>query len=188
MTIPEDQTYAVQLLDAGDYESAVPILQSMANQNSPYALLSLGWIYDSGKICNRDAELAALCYRRAAALGDSAGSFELGRLLYDEGKFVESREVFIEGGESGNIQCLAWYGYMMSKGEGGEKNIEESVAILRCAATKGQTFAKRVLYKIELDAANSLFSRVAIYGKILWLSVIAIKETLKDPYSDRGYR
>lgn len=188
MNLQDDEQNAYQALEAGNYEDAVRILKPMADRDSSYALLSLGWIYDSGKVGNRNTELAAHYYNRAASLGHSAGSFELGRLRYEEGKLAESRALFADGGKNGNIQCQAWHGLMMAKGEGGEKNLNEASIILKLAASKGQLVAKRALYAIELDTADSMFSRISIYVKILWLSAITIYETLKNPYSDRGYR
>jgi TPR repeat protein len=188
MNLQDDEQNAYQALESGNYEDAVRILKPMADRDSSYALLSLGWIYDSGKIGNRNTELAAHYYSKAASLGHSAGSFELGRLRYEEGRLDESRALFADGGKSGNIQCQAWHGLMMAKGEGGEKNLDEASIILRLAASKGQLVAKRALYTIELNSTDSVIARISIYLKILLLSVVTVYETLKNPYSDRGYR
>ncbi|MFA6032633.1 MAG: hypothetical protein WC889_07015 [Myxococcota bacterium] len=188
MESSDEEIYAAQLLRLGKYESAARALQPMADKNYPYALLSLGWIYDSGNLGNRDASLAKFYYEKAANLGIGAGYFELARLLYDEGTFSESRILFAKGAESGNIQCLAWYGAMMANGEGGKEDRENAVVILKAAANKGQLLAKRRLLAIELDTADSIFSRVKIYIKIFILSFVTVYEALKNPYSDRGYR
>lgn len=188
MNTQENERIAAQAMDAGNFEEAVRILELLAEQNSHYALLSLGWIFDSGKSGKRNAELAAIYYGRAAALGDGAGFFELGRLFYDEGKLVEARHAFEEGRGIGNIQCSSWYGLMMAKGEGGEKNIQEAMAILRLASNEGQLVARRALYEIELNSTKSILRKSVIYCKICWAALSAVIEALKDPYSVRGYR
>lgn len=184
----EDEFKAAALLDSGDVDGAVRMLKPMADDNSPYALLCLGWIYDSGKTGDRSTELAALYYGKAAGLGVSRGFFELGRLKYREGLLIEARDSFFEGSEIENIQCLTWLGLMTLRGEGGVKDVNKGIDILRICADKGQLRAKRELCKIELQEKRSILSRISTYNKIIWISVLTFFETLRDPYSERGYR
>ncbi|WP_158013840.1 tetratricopeptide repeat protein [Sphingomonas sanxanigenens] len=179
---------AYKLIKNGDYEAAVKVLITLSELDSSYALLSLGWIYDSGKIGISDSRRAAKYYEKAAMLGSGSGFFELGRLRYDEGNLVESRRIFSDGSNIGDIRCLAWYGSMMAKGEGGEKNVEEAIKILEVASEGGQLIAKRVLIGLKIDSSDSLLMKLFLYMKIIPLSLLAVYEAIRDPYSDRGYR
>lgn len=188
MTIVDEQIHAWQLLKSGDYEAAEPLLKSMAERNSHYAMLCLGWLYDSGKVGDPDPEIAKFYYKMVADAGVNSGRFELARVLYDEGQFVDSRKLFAEGKEDGCIQCLAWLGTMMARGEGGGKNTEEALILLERAASEGQLIAIRNLLLIKIQKSRSPFARIRIYFKILCYSFVAGYEYWKDPYSIRGYR
>ena len=179
---------AYQLMKAGDYEGDVRLLQSIENIDSEYALLTLGWIYHFGKYGAKNSELAAFYYRKASDLGCGAGAFELGRLLYEKGDFIEARQAFAKGTESGSIQCIAWHGLMMAKGKGGTINLEEGISSLKIAASQGQLVAKMALYEIELESTHSLPRRFVIYCKIIFLAFITIIESLRNPWSERAYR
>lgn len=188
MKSSDEEAQVVELLRLKKYESAALVLQPMAEKENPYALLSLGWLYDSGYLGKKDIALAKFYYQKAADLGIGAGCFELARLLYDESDFYASRIIFAKGVETGNIQCLAWYGAMMADGEGGVVDHKNAYVVLKAAADRGQLLAKRKLLSIELNSTNSIFQRFVLHAKIFLLSLVTVYDTLRDPYSDRGYR
>ena len=187
MTIQEELKVA-QLLTAGKYADAVLLLEPLADQNSAYALLNLGWLYDSGNIGNRDTNLAKYYYQKAVKVDKVAGTFELARLLYDEGDMIEARQLFKDGEQYGSIQCEAWLGYMLARGEGGEKNTELAIKVLSNASKKGQLFARRQLYTIQIEKSNSVIFHLWVYMKIAWYLPIAGYLAWKNPFSERGYR
>src|SRR3712207_2008689 len=99
MTTPDEESQTARLLEAGQYASAIQVLRPLAQAGSAYALLCLGWIYDSGVAGERDEATAEYHYRKAAELGVASGYFELARFLYDQGKLGEARGLFAEGGQ-----------------------------------------------------------------------------------------
>ena len=49
MTVLADEQLAAQAVEAGAYEEAVRLLRPLVERNSEYALLTLGWIYETGR-------------------------------------------------------------------------------------------------------------------------------------------
>jgi TPR repeat protein len=105
MTIHDDEQHAARALEAGNYEEAARILRSLAERNSQYALLSLGWIYETGAIGDLDKERARLYYERAAAEGSASACLYLGRLLLGNGEDKEARVAFEAGAKLDNDEC-----------------------------------------------------------------------------------
>src|SRR5438132_1122261 len=119
MTEQDDMRLADQAMEAGDYEQAVRLLSPLAERNSEYALLTLGWIYETGAIGTPTQDVARSFYERAASLGSAAACFSLGRIFYRDGEYAQAREVYRAGAERGDIACMSELGRMMVEGRGG---------------------------------------------------------------------
>ena len=68
---------AQALLDAGDYEAAVPLLEEAAGQGDALAQNELGKCYTNGKGVAEDNEKAVKYYRLAAGQGFAKSQFNL---------------------------------------------------------------------------------------------------------------
>jgi TPR repeat protein len=176
---------AAEALKAGNYQEAERLLGPLAERNSKYALLSLGWICETGGTREPDLEAARRYYERAAAEGSPHAYFELGRLLLRQDDELQARSAFEAGAIKGDIPCMARLGRMMVEGRGGPADADAGAAWLERAAAQGHIPAQRTLLGIQEQQAESLLERLAIKGKILSLAVKGCKEMSKDPQSDK---
>jgi len=176
---------AMRAIEEKQYTKAVGLLQPLASRRSEYALLALGWIYDTGSVGPPDKEAARSYYERAVELGSAVGYLELGRLLLERGEQKRARALFEKGAELGNISCMARLGEMMVEGSGGNIDPVAGYGWLEKAAAHDHIFAKRALLSREVRDAHSLFSRFSSWMKIMSLSIRGGREIQKNPYSEK---
>lgn len=67
-----------------NYDSAFPLLQSLAKLNYPPAQAAMGWLYEKGLGVRQDREEARKWYQKAAEKGDARAQFNLGNMYYQE--------------------------------------------------------------------------------------------------------
>ena len=185
MTSQDDEQNAHQAVEAGNYEEAVRMLNLLAERNSHYALLSLGWVYETGVSGHVDNAAARHYYERAIAEGSMSAYFELGRLLVSQGEETTARATFEAGADRGDISSMARLGKMMVEGRGGPTDINAGSAWLENASAQGHIHAERTLLAIEERNARSMFEKLSIKGKIASLVKRGAEEMLKDPHSDK---
>jgi TPR repeat protein len=185
MTVQADEQLAAQAIAAGAYEEAVRLLRPLVERNSEYALLTLGWIYETGAVGAPDKDAARLYYGRAAAAGSASAYHDLGRLLSGQGEESQARAAFEAGAERGNILCMARLGRMMVEGRGGLVDIGVGSAWLENAAAQGHIFARRHLLGIEARNARSIFGKLFVGIKVVLLAMKGAREMLKEPRSDK---
>jgi hypothetical protein len=107
MSLENDEYVAGQAVETGNYSEAVRLLRPLAERNSQYALLALGWIYESGVTGNRDSCAARALYEQAASSGSAAACHYLGWLLVRDGQTREAISVFERGALLNNEGCKA---------------------------------------------------------------------------------
>jgi TPR repeat protein len=185
MTMQDDENVASQALEAGNYEEAIRMLNLLAERNSHYALLSLGWIYETGTSRKIDKVAAQRFYERAIAEGSMPAYFELGRLLVSQGEDAQARLTFEAGAERGDVPCMARLGRMMVEGRGGPADVGVGSTRLESAAAAGHIHAQRALLAIEERNAQSMFEKLSVKRKVALLVKRGAQETLKDPHSDK---
>ena len=105
MTVQDDEQLAAQAVEAGAYEEAVRLLQPLAERSSEYALLTLGWIYETGATGTSDKDAAQAYYEHAAAGGSASAYLYLGRLFLGKGEEVQARTAFEAGAQLGDGEC-----------------------------------------------------------------------------------
>ena len=137
MSFKNSEQLAWEAMEAGAYDRAVRLLQPLAEGESEYGLLCLGYIYEMGKTGPPDMEAARSCYERAAARGSGAANFEIGRLLLGERDEKQARRAFQRGTERGDLPSMAELGRMMVEGRGGSGDAAEGWAWLEKAAAQG---------------------------------------------------
>ncbi|MES2452031.1 MAG: tetratricopeptide repeat protein [Pseudomonadota bacterium] len=176
---------AAIMLEAGDYRKAVDILKPLADEGSQYALMSLGWIYETGAIGDPDVEAARVSYERAVESGSAAASFDLGRLLSGQGNDVKARLAFEVGAERNDIACMARLGRMMVEGRGGPADTSAGMTWLERAASAGHIHAQRTILGIKEGNAKSVFERLSIKREIAALAAKGASEAARNPHSDK---
>jgi TPR repeat protein len=96
---------AAEAAERGDYEEAVRLLRPLAERNSEYALLTLGWICEVGGLGAPDEEAAKVYYEQAAGRGSATAYLYLGRLLRSRGEQMLARAAFEAGARLGDDEC-----------------------------------------------------------------------------------
>ncbi len=175
---------AAQAIEAGDYEEAVRWLRPLAESNSEYALLSLGWLYENGAL-GTDKEAARRYYKRAADNGSAPACFELGRLLSGQGDETQARSAYEKGAERGDVPSMSRLGRMMVEGRGGPTDSGAGIDWLEKAAAEGHIHAQRTLLGIEELEAKSLLEKLSVKMKIVSLAKKGAIEMVKVPDSDK---
>jgi len=102
MTNENSEQLAWQAMEAGNYVAALPLLKALAESNSEYALLSLGWIYETGALGAPDKTAARSFYEHAAQVGSADAYGRLGSLLIDDGHEEQAETAFRRGAELGD--------------------------------------------------------------------------------------
>jgi TPR repeat protein len=171
--------------DAGNSEEAERLLRPLAERDSEYALLTLGWIYERGATGAADKQAARRHYERAAAQGSAAAYFQLGRLFWFECEIERARAAYAAGAELGDIACMHRVGRMMVEGRGGPAEPAAGREWLEKAAAQGHFFGRRMLLHLEARQAGSVFKRLFVGLKVLILAARAAAAMAKDPRSDR---
>jgi TPR repeat protein len=176
---------AAQAIEEGAHKEAVRLLQPLVERNSEYALLTLGWIYETGVIGAPDKDSAQAYYERAAAEGSAAAYLDLGRLLLARGEESQARSAFETGAERGDVPCMSKLGKMMVEGRGGPIDIGEGSKWLKNAAAQGHILAQRTILSLEERNAKSMLEKLLIKIKVAALAARMAREMLKDPHSDK---
>jgi hypothetical protein len=183
--LKNSEQLAWQAMEEGNYDEAVRLLTPLAHRNSEFALLSLGWIYETGATAAPDKDAALSFYTRAVSQGSAAGSFDLGRLLLDRGEEAKARSAFRAGAEKGDLPSMSELGRMLLEGRGGPSNVEDGWNWLERAAEQGHIFAQRTLLAIEDDSARSITEKLSVKLRILRLALKGGREIWRDRYSDK---
>ena len=175
-----DEKRAWDAIEAGAYDEAVQLLRPLAERNSEYALLALGWIYETGATGTADKVAARSFYEHATAQGSATAYFYLGRLLLKDGRDLEARETFERGAQLHSEECKSeltrladWFDEAAAHRALEAERYEEALRLLRPLADRNSLFALRSLASIyetgvtgtSDKAARSYYERAASHGR-----------------------
>jgi TPR repeat protein len=180
MSFENDEYLAGQAVEARNFEEAILLLHPLAERNSEYALLALGWIYESGVTGSPDKNAARALYEQAAASGSGTAYRYLGWLLYRGGQRTEALSAFERGAQLDNEECkaaLARFSVcdqeMAAERASDAGNYDEAVRLLKLLAERNSEYALCKLgYISDLGltgtpdkvAARSYYERAAALG------------------------
>ena len=149
LTAEEIADRAFELLEAGEYKEAVPMLFEAAGEGSARALSGLGYCYYRGYGVEENDEEAVKWFRLAARQGVSDAQYYLGMCLYygwgaaqDD---VEAAEWFRKAAEQGDARGQYYLGNCVYLGRGAEQNEAEAVKWFRLSAEQGYA---RAMYSL----------------------------------------
>jgi TPR repeat protein len=185
MTEEAQEHKARVALESGAYQEAVSLLYPLAEANSEFALLGLGWIYETGNGVSPNDSIAKSFYERAVSAGSIVGCFELGRILLKQGDKEGARFAFAKGSELGDLPSMSRLGKMMVEGRGGSTDADTGIAWLEKAAVGGHILAQRHLIDIQLRKTKSVFRKLLLRFRIAALVRKGAQEILKNPESDK---
>jgi TPR repeat protein len=180
MTQQNDELLAARAIENGAYEEAIRLLMPLAERKSEYALLTLGWIHETGANGSPNKPAARSFYELAASGGSDAAYLYLGWLLLKEGRDIEAGEAFERGAQLNNVECKSVLARLADNA--GEKlagkaiedeSYEEAVRLLRPLAERNSEYALRTLGWVyetgaiaapDKDAARAFYTRAAGQG------------------------
>ena len=179
-SLRSNEILAGQAIEARAYDEAVRLLKPLAERNSEYALLTLGWIYETGATGTPDKDAARSFYEHAVSQGSATACLYLGWLLSKEGDQKAARTAFERGAELGNDECKSELARLSDLASAKaaerameEERYEEALRLLRPLAERNSPFALRCLGFIyetgvsgapDTDAARSFYERAALQG------------------------
>jgi TPR repeat protein len=180
MPVEHDEYLAGQAMNAGAYEEAVRLLRPLAERNSEYALLALGWIYETGATGAPDRNAARTYYEGAAAQSSATAYLYLGKLLLRDRREMDARAAFETGAQLNNDECKSELARLADEADEElarkaieEKAYEEAVRLLRPLAERNSERALIALGWIfergdtgapDWKAARSYYERAASQG------------------------
>jgi uncharacterized protein len=105
MTLEHDEWLAGQAMKEEAYDEALCLLLPLVERNSEYALLTLGWIYETGVTGAPDKDAAQAYYEHAAAQRSASAYLRLGWLLSEKGEEEQARAAFEAGARLDDDEC-----------------------------------------------------------------------------------
>jgi TPR repeat protein len=181
VTLQSDEFLAGEAIKAGAYDEAVRLLRPLAERHSAYALLTLGWIYETGATGTPEKDAARAYYEGAVAQGSTAAYPYLGWLLLKDGEVADARKAFECGAQLENDECKSVLARLADNANEKlaaqameEEHYEEAVRLLRPLAEHDSKFALRCLGFIcetgitgppDRKAARSYYERAASQGR-----------------------
>jgi TPR repeat protein len=169
MSFENDEQLAAGAIEAGAYDEAVRLLRPLAERNSAFALLTLGWIYEAGVTGDPDKDAARSFYEHAISQGSISAYLYLGWLLWRDGQEVEARAAFERGAQLNSEECKSVLARLADNAA--EKladdaikqgSIEKAVRLLRPLAERNSRYALHALgYIHETGALGRADNKVA---------------------------
>lgn len=164
MSLEKDEYLAGQAMQARAYGRAVRLLRPLAERNSEYALLALGWIYETGVNGTIDNDAARSFYELASSQGSATAHLYLGQLLFKNGREMEAVAAFKEGTRLGNEECKS--------------------SLLRVSDSANEKSAQRALEEGDFEEAARLLRPLAERNSkwaLLTLGVICERGSVGGP-------
>jgi TPR repeat protein len=185
LALKETESLAREAIDNGDYRHAFALLNPYAANDSEYVLMTLGWLYHTGKGGVTDGDLALSFYKRAAAIGRQDSHYYIGTLELSRGHLEAARAAFGEGASQEDWASMSMLGEMMIAGRGGPEQVAEGIRILTSSADQGHIMSREKLLRRELHLTHNPFKKIIIIIKLLSLILTMVKVTLQDVNSPR---
>ncbi len=134
---------------AGDYDSAVPLLQMAALENNVLALQLYGDMLVTGEGVEQDMERGSYMLSIAAGRGFAPAQSSLGvSYQYGEGvevDYVRSTELYRASAKQGYARGQSNYGYMLEMGYGVDQDYEQAATFYQMAADQDLPVAQHNL-------------------------------------------
>ena len=180
MTAARDEQLAAQALERGDYAHAIRLLLPLAESNSEYALLTLGWIHEKGVTGPPNDQAARSYYELAASAGSAEAYYYLGWLFLRGGHEDEAQAAFERGAQLNNDSCKSALARLADNAK--EKLVgkaieagayDEAMSLLRPLAARNSKYALRTLGWIyetgavgdpDHNAAQSYYEQAVAQG------------------------
>lgn len=107
---------------AADYETASAELRPLAQAGNAEAQYVLGVMYSHGRGVGRDLAESARWYEKAAQQGHARAQFNLGFMLYNDGRYAAAAPWLLKAAEQGVAMAQGLVGAMYADGKGVAKD------------------------------------------------------------------
>ncbi len=143
----EETEVGLEVIDRGDYATALKELRPLAEQGNATAQNNLGVMYREGEGVPQDDEEAVRWYRRAAVQGHAGAQNNLG-LMYAEGRGVppddkEAARWFRLAAAQGDAKAQYNLGLMYAEGQGVPQDVVQAHLWMNLAAAQGDEDASK---------------------------------------------
>jgi TPR repeat protein len=173
------------LLESGRDREARSLCEKLVGQGHTELAVYLGWMYEIGKECDQNPELAHKYYALGAATGDAISQYYLGRFLLRMNKVTEGIK-WIESAASQEFPpSLYRLSIFYRQGIFVTKDVKRAEHLLRTAASLGHFFAKREMISSALRFRAGLIPAIAALPKLIVLLGDAFSAARKDPFDAR---
>jgi uncharacterized protein len=174
---------ATAAFNRGDYVSALPLLQPLAEKGNAVAQGYLGILYEWGLGVPLDHANAVKWYRLAAEQGNSEAQEKLGNMYYSgQGvaqDYTEAASLYQLAADQGNAGAQHNRGVVYREGQGVQKDFFEASKWFRKAADQGLASAQLNLGALYINGQGVPQDFVQAH---MWLSLAAVG----FPASDTG--
>ncbi|MCH9809083.1 MAG: CHAT domain-containing protein [Alphaproteobacteria bacterium] len=126
---------------AKNYERSFELTRQGARRKSSWAMGNLGWLYENGYGVEKDVEIAAVWYRKAADAGNDLARANLGN-LYRNGwgvkrDYKRAFKLLRKAADAGNAYAMRRLGGMHARGQGVDRDDFEAARWFERAAERG---------------------------------------------------
>lgn len=146
---------------AGNFEQALGLYRSLAEEGDSEAQVFLAWMLTQGVTCPVNESEATSLYARASALGNPIGSFYYGRWLTKSGDHAGAYRMYLSAAQVKYLPAVFRVGYSLVRGKGVAVDFDRGYRLLMDAALRGHIFALREIAVQNWSGARGPLLRVS---------------------------
>lgn len=142
-----------------DHEQAFKLTSQAAETGHQDAVMAMGSFYLNGCGIEKNIEKAKFWYKKAARQGSNKAMFTIGKIAYNEHKYLNAFKWFQVAIENKHSLSIFWLGKLYWHGWGVNKNKKKAMQFFTDAARKKVKEAKRALNWINKRIAQQKDSK-----------------------------
>lgn len=175
---PESYMEAESARQAGEFERALEIYESLSKRGDVYSLVMLGDMYARGLGTSVDLEMAEKLFDRAESLGVPEAALQKAGIWFDRGDMHKYFLAVQQAARKGLLVAQFYLGLCYARGRGVQRNENRALELIQDAAQRGHLGAKAFLARRMLRRPYNLFGFVrglillfATIGQVIVLSL-----------------
>lgn len=165
------------------YDEAYRACKTGADGGSIACLRLLGWLYYTGKGCDKDMSVALNTFTQAAEHGDPEAFFGMGSVYYVQQEYDKSLAYYKKAADLGFVPAMVRVGLMYKQALGCDRDLVKAKEYYVMADSNGSLAGKAAYAGFLLHGNEGLWGRIKslpIYASLL---VKAAIEAKNDPNS-----
>lgn len=173
------------LLRSSRDREARPLCEKLVEQGHPELAVHLGWMYETGRECVRDPDLARKYYQLSASSGDVMGQYYLGRFLLRSNEVKEGIRWLELSASEKYAPSLYRMGLLYRQGRFVPRDPQRARALLEAAASRGHFFARREIISSALRFHEGILPALMSVPRLVKLMLDALSVARRNPFDDR---